>query len=38
MKNRQIMPVQAVFQNRADCLLFVKAGNDAEVQEFLRGL
>jgi len=30
--------IRLVFQHRADCLLFVKAGNHAEVQKFLRGL
>ena len=32
------LDIRLVFQNRADCLLFVKAGNHAEVQQFLRGL
>lgn len=29
--------LRLVFQNRADCLLFVMAGNHDEVQKFLRG-
>ena len=30
--------LRLVFQNRADCLLFLMAGNHDEVQKFLRGL
>jgi hypothetical protein len=30
--------ISLVFQNRADCLWFVMAGNHDEVQKFLRGL
>jgi hypothetical protein len=32
------LDIRLVFQNRADCLLFVMAGNHNEVQKFLRGL
>ncbi len=32
------LDIRLVFQNRADSLLFVLAGNHAEVQKFLRGL
>ena len=32
------LEIRLVFQNRADCLLFMMAGNHAEVQRFLRGL
>ena len=32
------LDLRLVFQNRADRLLFVMAGNHAEVQKFLRGL
>jgi hypothetical protein len=32
------LDIRLVFQNRADCLLSVMAGNHPEVQEFLRGL
>ena len=32
------LDIRLVFQNRADCLLFVMAGNHDEVQKFLRGL
>ena len=32
------LDIRLVFQNRSDCLLFVMAGNHAEVQKFLRGL
>ena len=32
------LDVRLVFQNRADCLLFVMAGNHDEAQKFLRGL
>jgi hypothetical protein len=32
------LDIRLVFQNRADCLLFVMAGIHPEVQEFLRGL
>ena len=32
------LDIRLVFQNRADCLLFVMAGNHAEVQKSLRGL
>ncbi len=31
------LDTRLVFQNRADCLLFVMAGNHDEVQRFLRG-
>lgn len=31
------LDARLVFQNRADCLLFVMAGNHDEVQRFLRG-
>jgi hypothetical protein len=30
------LDIRLVFQNRAECLLFVMAGNHAEVQKFLR--
>ena len=32
------LDIRLVFQNRADCLLFVMAGNHDEVQRFLRGV
>ncbi len=32
------LDIRLIFQNRADCLLFVMAGNHDEVQKFLRGL
>jgi mRNA-degrading endonuclease YafQ of YafQ-DinJ toxin-antitoxin module len=32
------LDIRLVFQNRADCLLFVMAGNHDEVQKFLRGV
>ena len=32
------LDIRLVFQNRPECLLFVMAGNHAEVQKFLRGL
>jgi len=32
------LEIRLVFQNRADCLLFVMAGNHDEVQKFLRGV
>ena len=32
------LDIRLVFQNRADSLLFVMAGNHDEVQQFLRGL
>ena len=32
------LDIRLVFQSRSDCLLFVMAGNHAEVQKFLRGL
>jgi mRNA-degrading endonuclease YafQ of YafQ-DinJ toxin-antitoxin module len=32
------LDIRLVFQNCADCLLFAKAGNHAEVQKSLRGL
>jgi len=32
------LDIRMVFQNRADCLLFVMAGNHDEVQKFLRGV
>jgi mRNA-degrading endonuclease YafQ of YafQ-DinJ toxin-antitoxin module len=32
------LDLRLVFQNRADCLWFVMAGNHDEVQKFLRGL
>jgi mRNA-degrading endonuclease YafQ of YafQ-DinJ toxin-antitoxin module len=32
------LDIRLVFQNRADCLLFLMAGNHDEVQKFLRGL
>jgi mRNA-degrading endonuclease YafQ of YafQ-DinJ toxin-antitoxin module len=32
------LDIRLVFQNRAECLLFVMAGNHDEVQKFLRGL
>jgi mRNA-degrading endonuclease YafQ of YafQ-DinJ toxin-antitoxin module len=31
------LDIRLVFQNRADCLLFVMAGNHDDVQRFLRG-
>ena len=30
--------IRLIFQNRAECLLFVMAGSHDEVQKFLRGL
>ena len=30
--------IRLIFQNRAECLLFMMAGNHDEVQKFLRGL
>lgn len=32
------LDIRLVFQNRAECLLFVMAGNHGEVQKFLRGI
>jgi mRNA-degrading endonuclease YafQ of YafQ-DinJ toxin-antitoxin module len=32
------LDIRLVFQNRAECLWFVMAGNHDEVQKFLRGL
>jgi len=32
------LDIRLVFQNRAECLLFVMAGNHDEVQKLLRGL
>jgi mRNA-degrading endonuclease YafQ of YafQ-DinJ toxin-antitoxin module len=32
------LDIRLIFQNRAECLLFVMAGNHDEVQRFLRGL
>ena len=32
------LDIRLVFQNCADCLLFVLAGNHDEVQKFLRGV
>lgn len=32
------LDIRLIFQNRAECLLFVMAGNHDEVQKFLRGL
>ena len=32
------LDIRLVFQNRADCLLFVMAGNHDEVRRFLRGI
>jgi mRNA-degrading endonuclease YafQ of YafQ-DinJ toxin-antitoxin module len=32
------LDIRLIFQNRADCLLFLMAGNHDEVQKFLRGL
>lgn len=32
------LDIRLVFQNRADCLLFLMAGIHDEVQKFLRGL
>ena len=32
------LDIRLVFQNCAECLLFVMAGNHDEVQQFLRGL
>jgi mRNA-degrading endonuclease YafQ of YafQ-DinJ toxin-antitoxin module len=31
------LDIRLIFQNRADCLLFLMAGNHDEVQKFLRG-
>jgi len=32
------LDIRLVFQNRAECLLFLTAGNHNKVQKFLRGL
>jgi mRNA-degrading endonuclease YafQ of YafQ-DinJ toxin-antitoxin module len=32
------LDIRLIFQNRAECLLFVMAGNHDEAQKFLRGL
>ncbi len=32
------LDIRLVFQNRADCLIFVMAGNHDDVRKFLRGI